>query len=86
MVSASDRKTVESKRDVYKRHPECRCVLIIDQKRIDVRLSLLTDAGWTERRLSKADDELILQDFGLRCTLADLYRGTALVPRSSRTA
>jgi Uma2 family endonuclease len=84
VVSASDRKTVESKRDVYKRHPDCRCVLIIDRKRLDVRLALLTDTGWTERHLARPDDELVLEDFDLRCRLADLYRGTSLHPRAKR--
>jgi Uma2 family endonuclease len=84
VVSLGDRKTVESKRDIYKRHPDCRCVLIIDQKCLDVRLALLADTGWTERHLTKPDDELVLEDFGLRCRLADLYRGTALQPRAKR--
>ena len=84
IVSTSDRKTVESKRDIYKRHPDCRCVLIIDQSALDVRVALLTNAGWTEARLTQPEDELVLDDFGLRCTLADLYRGTALMPRLSR--
>ena len=34
VVSRSDRKTVESKREIYKRHPDCRCVLVIQQDRI----------------------------------------------------
>jgi Uma2 family endonuclease len=84
IVSASDRKTVESKREIYKRHPDCRCVLVIQQNRFDVSVAVLTDAGWTEQRLNKSDDRLILEEFGLRCTLADLYRGTALQPRSKR--
>lgn len=81
VVSKSDRKTVESKRDVYKRHPDCRCVLVIEQYRREVSVSLLTDRGWTEQRLTSTEDEIVLQAFGLRCTLADLYRGTALQPR-----
>jgi len=84
VVSASDRKTVESKRDVYKRHPDCRCVLVIDQRRVDVSAWLSSDAGWTERRLTALTDELVLEEFGLRCTLTDLYRGTALAPRRNR--
>jgi len=83
-VSSSDRRTVEGKRDIYKRHPDCRCVLIVDQKRLDVGVALLTDAGWVERRLTNPNDELSLVGFGLRCTLADLYRGTALQPRAKR--
>ena len=76
--------TVEDKRDVYKRHPDCRCVLVIQQGRFDVSRCVLTAAGWTERRLTQPADELILEEFGLRCTLADLYRGTALQPRAKR--
>jgi Uma2 family endonuclease len=81
IVSRSDRKTVESKRDVYKRHPDCCCVLVIEQYRVEVSVWLLTDGGWTERRLTRSGDQLILEEFGLRCTLAELYRGTALQPR-----
>ena len=84
IVSRSDRRTVESKRDVYQRHPDCRCVLVIEQDRVEVSVWLLIDGGWTERRLTEATDRLVLQEFGLRCTLADLYRGTALQPRSRR--
>jgi len=84
IVSTSDRKTVENKREVYKRHPDCRCVLVIQQNRFDVVVALLTKAGWTECRLTKPDDELILEEYGLRCTVADLYRGTALQPRAKR--
>jgi Uma2 family endonuclease len=84
VVSSSDEKTVESKREIYKRHADCRCVLIIRQDRFDVSVVLSTDAGWTEHRLTKPTDELVLEDFGLRCALADLYRGTALQPRGKR--
>jgi Uma2 family endonuclease len=81
VVSKSDRKTVESKREVYKRHPDCRCVLVIEQYRIEVSVWLLRDGGWVEHRLSGPGDQLILDEFGLRCTLADLYSGTRLQPR-----
>jgi Uma2 family endonuclease len=81
VVSKSDRKTVESKRDVYKRHPDCRCVLVIEQYRVEVSVWLLSDGGWAEHRLTALTDELVLDEFGLRCTLANVYRGTALQPR-----
>jgi Uma2 family endonuclease len=81
IVSRSDRKTVESKRDVYKRHPDCRCVLVIEQARFGVSVSLLSADGWTEHSLTASTDHLVLEEFGLRCTLADLYKGTALLPR-----
>ena len=84
IVSTSDKNTVRDKRDVYRRHSDCRCVLLIQQNRLDVSCDVLTAEGWIERRLTKPDDELVLEDFGLRCTLADLYRGTALQPRAQR--
>jgi Uma2 family endonuclease len=84
IVSRSDRATVESKRDVYKRHPDCRCVLVIEQHRIEVSAWLLGGRGWTEQRLAQPTDELVLEELGLRCTLADLYRGTALQPHAKR--
>lgn len=84
VVSASDRKTVENKRDVYRRHPDCRCVLVIEQTRVEISISLLTASGWTERRLTRPGDEVLLDEFGLRCTLADLYRGTALQSQGKR--
>jgi Uma2 family endonuclease len=82
VVSRSDRATVGSKREVYQRHPDCRCVLVIQQDRFDVTVAILTEAGWTDQRLTNASDELVLEEFGLRCTLADLYRGTKLQPRT----
>jgi Uma2 family endonuclease len=80
IVSSSDRKTVESKREIYQRHPDCRCVLVIRQDRFDVRVAILAD-GWIERRLTDSADQLVLEEFGLHCTVADLYRGTRLQPR-----
>jgi Uma2 family endonuclease len=80
IVSSSDERTVGRKREIYQRHPDCRCVLLIQQGHFDVGVNVLTDAGWTEHHLTRPDDQLVLEEFGLRCALADLYRGTALVP------
>ena len=84
VVSRSDSKTVVSKREIYKRHPDCRCVLVIQQDRIEVDLTLLTQDGWTNQRLARPTDQLVLEDFGLRCTLADLYAGTKLLRSDQR--
>ena len=84
VVSKSDQKTVESKRRIYQRHPDCRCVLVIQQKWIEVSASLLRASGWVEQRLTGADDTLVLSDFGLTCTLADIYRDTSLLPPEPR--
>jgi Uma2 family endonuclease len=81
IVSSSDRTYVESKRGVYKQHATCKCVLTVQQTRIEIRVDRRTDAGWTEQVLTAPDDLFVLADFGLRCKLAELYRGTALQPR-----
>jgi len=84
IVSASDRVDVESKRGVYKLHESCKCIVTVQQDRCEVRVDLRTESGWTEQVLTKLDDVLELTEFGLRCKLADLYRGTAIQPRKSQ--
>ena len=83
IVSASDRTYVESKRGVYKLHEACKCILTVQQDRFEVRVDLRTEAGWQEQVLAKPEDLLVLPDFGLRCKISDLYRGTALQPRQA---
>ena len=81
IVSSSDRTYVESKRAVYMQHEACKCILTVEQDRFDVRVDLRTASGWSGQSLTSADDPLILTDFGLRCRVCDLYRGTVLEPR-----
>jgi len=83
VVSASDRVNVEKKRAIYKLHESCRCILIIQQDRCEIRLDLRTDDGWTEQVRTNPDELLELPDFGLCCKVADVYRGTAVQPRSA---
>jgi Uma2 family endonuclease len=84
IVSPSDRVDVESKREVYKLHEFCTCILTVQQERFEVRVDLRTDTGWSDQVLKEPDDILALPDFGLRCKLSDLYRDTRLVPRQPR--
>jgi Uma2 family endonuclease len=81
IVSESDRIYVESKRAVYQLHEACMCVLTVEQDRCLVRVDLRAGDAWEEQLLAKPDELLVLPDFGLRCKVADLYRGTALQPR-----
>ena len=83
VVSASDRAWAEKKREIYKLHGACNCILTVQQDRVEVRIDLRTDACWREETLTKPDDVLALPEFGLRCLLSELYRGTALLPRKS---
>jgi len=84
IMSPSDRVDIESKREIYKLHEFCTCILTVQQERFEVRVDLRTDAGWNEQVLNKPDDILALPDFGLHCKVSDLYRGTRLVPRQPR--
>jgi Uma2 family endonuclease len=82
VVSDSDRIWVQKKRELYKLHAACTCILVMQQDRWEVRLDRRGDVGtWTEQLLIHSDDVIAIDEFGLRCRLADLYRGTALYPR-----
>jgi Uma2 family endonuclease len=81
VLSDSDSSRVELKRGVYKLHPHCRCVLSVRQDRHEVRVDSRTETGWQVMLLQQPTDLLEIDEFGLRCPLADLYRGTPLQPR-----
>jgi Uma2 family endonuclease len=86
IISASDNRKereddtvwAEKKRGIYREHPSCTCVLVIEQDRPEVRLDVRTESGWTSRTLTDPEDVLDLPFFGLRCRVADLYKGTPL--------
>ena len=81
VVSSSDRTWVHKKREIYKKNEACTCVLTIQQDRLEVRFDIKTGGSWEHRALTNLDDTLDLPDFGLRCTLADVYRGTPFQAR-----
>jgi Uma2 family endonuclease len=80
IVSDSDSKTVAGKREVYKLHAHCTYVLTVQQDRCDVQVDRHTEAGWQTTRLTTSADVLELPEFGLRCALGALYKGTSLRP------
>jgi Uma2 family endonuclease len=84
VVSEADRRTVDGKCEIYKRHPSCNCVLVLRQDRYEVSVALRSDDGWKDTVLREPDAELVLPDMGLRCAVADLYKGTAVERGSSR--
>jgi Uma2 family endonuclease len=81
IVSASDRSWVERKREIYKLHQTCICILIVQQDRWEACIDRRINDAWTEQVLTSPDDVLAIDEFGLRCKLSDIYRGTALHPR-----
>jgi Uma2 family endonuclease len=83
IVSSSDKVSIQTKRDIYKLHATCKCVLTIRQERIEVRMDQRMATGWMQTVLQRAEDILALPDFGLRCSVAEIYKGTPLLPASS---
>lgn len=83
-VAAAGEPWIAVKSRLYRAHSACEYVLIVEQRRIEVRIAARTDAGWIDRTLSDAADALVLPSFGFRCTVGDLYAGTHLRPRPVR--
>lgn len=68
---------IDAKARLYRAHPHCEAVLVIEQDRVEARLWLRRGEDWTERRLTSADD-LVIPSCGLACRVLDLYAGTEL--------
>ena len=77
VLSESDKGVIESKRDIYRAHPSCTCILLVRQDRMEIVMDRRTDDGWRSQTLNGAD-ELALPDFGLVCPVSDVYRDTPL--------
>jgi Uma2 family endonuclease len=76
VVSPSDEPKIEGNREMYKRHPDCECVLVIRQDCYQVIVDMRTEGIWGRETLSTADERLNLPAFGLQCSLKDIYKGT----------
>jgi Uma2 family endonuclease len=77
VLSESDKDIIESKRDIYRAHPSCMCILLIRQDRREITVDSRAGDGWRSQMLHDAD-ELILPEFGLTCLVRDVYRDTPL--------
>jgi Uma2 family endonuclease len=77
VLSDSDKDIIDGKRDIYRAHPSCICILLVRQDRADIIVDQRTPDGWQSRALG-ASDELALPEFGLACPVKDVYRDTPL--------
>src|ERR1700722_1055423 len=77
VLSESDKGIIESKRDIYRAHPSCTCILLIRQDRLEITVDRRTADGWRSQALHAAD-VLTVAEFGLSCQVGDVYRDTAL--------
>jgi Uma2 family endonuclease len=77
VLSDSDRDIIDSKRDIYRAHPACTCIVLIRQDRAEIVVDHRAHDGWHSQVL-QADDRLVLPTFGLSCAVRDVYRRTPL--------
>jgi Uma2 family endonuclease len=77
VLSESDRGIIESKREIYRAHPSCICILLVRQDRVEITVERRVGDGWVSRELH-GSDELGLPEFGLVCPIKDVYRDTPL--------
>jgi Uma2 family endonuclease len=77
VLSESDKDIIESKRDIYRAHLSCTCILLVHQDHMEIVVERRTENGWHVEVLHDGD-ELRLPEFGLICALRDIYRDTQL--------
>jgi Uma2 family endonuclease len=77
VLSESDKGIIESKRDIYRAHPSCICILLVRQDRLEIIVDRRTADGWRSQVLHAAD-ELAVPELGLTCSVRDVYRDTPL--------
>jgi Uma2 family endonuclease len=77
VLSDSDKDIIDSKRDIYRAHPSCTCILLVRQDLVEITVDHRTSDGWRSQIL-RAGDELRLPEFGLTCPVKAVYRDTPL--------
>src|SRR5262249_18069931 len=81
VLSPSNTRTeIDLKLRRYREAPDNLYVVVIEPREHLVEI-YAKRADWQRTTLSEPDDPIEMPEFGLRCTVADLYRGTPLDPR-----
>lgn len=66
----------------YREAPENLYVAVIEPRRFLAEVHAKS-RNWQAATLTAADDPIELPEFGLRCLLGELYRGTPLNPQAT---
>ena len=74
---SNTREFMRLKRERYSQHPDNLYALIISQRQMGLEMWSRAN-GWKRGILRSPEDTLELPEFGFRCILRDLYRGTPL--------
>ena len=77
ILSESDRGVIESKRDIYRAHTSCTCILLVRQDRVEITVDRRADDGWHSQMLH-GSDQLVVPEFGVMCAVSNIYRDTPL--------
>jgi Uma2 family endonuclease len=64
----------------YREAPDNLYVVVIEPREIAVEIHAKS-SDWQPLKLTGADDIIEMPEFGLRCAVGDLYRGTPLHPQ-----
>ncbi len=77
VLSESDRGVIESKRDMYRAHPSCLCILLVRQDRVEVTVDRRIGNNWVSQVLGRSE-KLVVPEFGLACAVKNIHRDTPL--------
>lgn len=77
VLSESDKGIIEGKRDIYRAHLYCTCILLIRQDAAEIVVDRRIADGWESQVLQRGD-QLVLPEFGLSCPVKDIYLDTPL--------
>ena len=77
VLSESDRGVIESKREIYRAHPSCVCILLVRQDRVEITVDRRIGGGWVSETLEESA-ELVVAELGLVCQVKEVYRDTPL--------
>jgi Uma2 family endonuclease len=81
---SNTRQEIDLKLRRYCEAPDNLYAVVIEQREFLVEIHAKRQ-NWQPVTLTNADDLIEMPEFGLRCSVADLYRGTVLDPESRRT-
>ncbi len=76
------RQEIDLKLRRYREAPDNLYALVIEPREFLVEIHAKS-RGWQSAKLTTADDAIEMPEFGLRCRVGDLYRGTPLDPQKA---
>lgn len=78
-LTAAGMPWIEAKTRLYQAHAPCEVVLVVEQHRLEARLSHRSGTQWRSMVLTHPEAAIRFPTCGVDCRLADLYRGTPLL-------